>query len=48
MEERRNGMSFNHLEDLGIYGKIILKWILMKYSVRCELNSSELGKGPVA
>jgi hypothetical protein len=37
----------NHLEDLGIGGRIVLKQISEKYSVRCGLDASGSGQGLV-
>jgi hypothetical protein len=35
-------------EDLGAGGRIILKWIVGNWVWRCGLDSSGLGKGPMA
>jgi hypothetical protein len=36
-------MGREYFEGLGIYGGIILKWILNKYNVKCRLDSCSSG-----
>jgi hypothetical protein len=36
------------LEDLGVYGEIILEWILRKYGGRCGLDAYGSEQGPAA
>jgi hypothetical protein len=33
-----------HYEDLGVDGKLILEWMLVKYGGKCELDSSGSGQ----
>ena len=42
-----NGKERNHLEDIGVYEKMILKWILRNAMGMCVLNLYGSGRGPV-
>jgi hypothetical protein len=43
-----NLREINHLEDLGLDGRIILKRMLRTYDVWCGLDRSGSGQGHVA
>jgi hypothetical protein len=54
MEEMRNAYRIlvgklkgrDHLDDLGVDTRIMLKWILKKFSVGVEIDPSRSGQDP--